>query len=829
MINYLPSLSKGFDLPVTDFEDLHKEHVRPLIELNDRVNFLTATETKINATRIVVAGDQSHGKTSLLEALSGVDLPRGEGIVTRVPLILQLRGVKDGETESATIMASPGANNDIEEAIDIRQISDKIKETTDRIAGTGKDVQNKPITVKIFRKNQDDLTLVDLPGITRVALEDQAGGNNQELEKRIMGMCREYMTPEESILLNVVNAMVDFTTSASLALSRELDPKGTRTMLCITKVDQHTETESFHPKVMKAITTINLNPEHVFCVRNRSERENKQGLSLKAVRREEMDLLHSITKNNQPTVTYGLGVCSLSKALVKRQCQEIKSTLPATFSNIKRLEGKLEAEYRDLGEPLETVGLCRGRIIQLIDAFTARLQDDISGRISMDDSSNATSCQGKSFELSYTVSDLKAALADSGDLSKYSERHCVGECSFRTKLELKKKDGEDSSKLGMYLQVQRLVDEIETVEVVCEFAVEGEIGTKRKLEHSFDFSRVKNDTWGFDNLMTIDPEGVKRMSEITVTASVFVAKVTMKDKSSMPKRQNSLLCSRLADLQDTFASNIDKLCSNGYIFSDEFRKFLAQEASASRGGTGLPGRTPGTVATKVLRTMGGRLSDPIESFREKVHEECLESLEPILEEHVNHEVVPRLHTLILEETRGLLDKRLGELEGFHDKFLEWENDIATANDYYMDTVQSIRGHLLKDNVHPPPAYLGNLTRARFKRMSNEEQKLVDEQIEIFAYWKVLKKRLVDYVILSTRSELAMKPLGRELKPLLLDRVFSHHNDDRLIKLVAPKDSIVKKRAALKERLANLQQAMTDIKNFRQNYVEDAVEMDDESC
>jgi interferon-induced GTP-binding protein Mx1 len=61
------------------------------MDLNDRINVLTMKETKINATRIVVAGDQSHGKTSLLEALCGINLPRGEGIQTRVPLILQLR------------------------------------------------------------------------------------------------------------------------------------------------------------------------------------------------------------------------------------------------------------------------------------------------------------------------------------------------------------------------------------------------------------------------------------------------------------------------------------------------------------------------------------------------------------------------------------------------------------------------------------------------------------------------------------------------------------------------------------------------------------------
>lgn len=50
---------------------LTKEHVRPLIELNDLINKLTEQEREINSTRIVVDGDQSHGKSSLLEALSG--------------------------------------------------------------------------------------------------------------------------------------------------------------------------------------------------------------------------------------------------------------------------------------------------------------------------------------------------------------------------------------------------------------------------------------------------------------------------------------------------------------------------------------------------------------------------------------------------------------------------------------------------------------------------------------------------------------------------------------------------------------------------------------
>jgi len=57
----------------TDLGALSRCHIRPLIELNDRVNALTAAEKTIHSARIVVAGDQSHGKTSLLEALGGID------------------------------------------------------------------------------------------------------------------------------------------------------------------------------------------------------------------------------------------------------------------------------------------------------------------------------------------------------------------------------------------------------------------------------------------------------------------------------------------------------------------------------------------------------------------------------------------------------------------------------------------------------------------------------------------------------------------------------------------------------------------------------------
>ena len=155
-----------------------KARLRPMLELNDRVNELTAHERGINATRIVVAGDQSHGKTSVLEALSGVDLPRGEGIKTRVPLVMQLRSCASSGEEYALISGSDSEQEE-PERIALDQVADKVDEYTARLAGEGKDVKDLPISLKVFRHDQDDLTLVDLPGITRVALEGQAGGDGR--------------------------------------------------------------------------------------------------------------------------------------------------------------------------------------------------------------------------------------------------------------------------------------------------------------------------------------------------------------------------------------------------------------------------------------------------------------------------------------------------------------------------------------------------------------------------------------------------------------------------------------------------------------------------
>ncbi|TNN31139.1 Interferon-induced GTP-binding protein Mx [Liparis tanakae] len=74
----------------------YEEKVRPCIDLIDSLRSL-GVEKDLALPAIAVIGDQSSGKSSVLEALSGVALPRGSGIVTRCPLELKMKRRREGE------------------------------------------------------------------------------------------------------------------------------------------------------------------------------------------------------------------------------------------------------------------------------------------------------------------------------------------------------------------------------------------------------------------------------------------------------------------------------------------------------------------------------------------------------------------------------------------------------------------------------------------------------------------------------------------------------------------------------------------------------------
>ena len=102
-----------------------------------------------------VIGDQSVGKTTVLELLSGIQLPRGDGIVTRCPLELRLHELED-EGEPYALISS--AEHD-ERRCSLGEVERVVVEMTNELAGTSLSVVDKPIYVSVYRQDVLDLTV----------------------------------------------------------------------------------------------------------------------------------------------------------------------------------------------------------------------------------------------------------------------------------------------------------------------------------------------------------------------------------------------------------------------------------------------------------------------------------------------------------------------------------------------------------------------------------------------------------------------------------------------------------------------------------------------
>uniref|UniRef100_A0A673FK23 Interferon-induced GTP-binding protein Mx n=1 Tax=Sinocyclocheilus rhinocerous TaxID=307959 RepID=A0A673FK23_9TELE len=210
------------------FSQQYEEKIRPCIDTIDKLRSL-GVEKDLALPAIAVIGDQSSGKSSVLEALSGVALPRGSGIVTRCPLELKMIRTKDEEKWHGRI-SYLGKQEDIDDSAEVEK---KIHEAQDEMAGPGVGISEELISLQITSANVPDLTLIDLPGIARVAVK----GQPEDIGDQIKRLIRKFVTKQETINLVVVPCNVDIATTEALQMAQEEDREGERTLGILTKPD----------------------------------------------------------------------------------------------------------------------------------------------------------------------------------------------------------------------------------------------------------------------------------------------------------------------------------------------------------------------------------------------------------------------------------------------------------------------------------------------------------------------------------------------------------------------------------------------------------------
>ncbi|XP_058761952.1 dynamin-related protein 3A-like [Vicia villosa] len=325
------------------------------------------SQSTIDLPQVAVVGSQSSGKSSVLEALVGRDfLPRGNEICTRRPLVLQLVHIQSSQPESAEFLHLPGRTFH-----DFSQVRAEIQAETDREAGGNKGVSDKQIRLKIFSPNVLDITLVDLPGITKVPVGDQPS----DIEARIRTMIMSYIKVPTCLILAVTPANSDMANSDALQMAGNADPDGHRTIGVITKLDIMDRGTDARNLLKGDIIPLRLGYVGVV---NRSQEDIMMNRSIKdALDAEEKFFRNHPIRNG---LADSCGVPQLAKKLNKILAQHIKAVLPGLKARISTSLVTLAKEHASYGDITESKAGQGALILNILSKYCDAFSSMVEGK-----------------------------------------------------------------------------------------------------------------------------------------------------------------------------------------------------------------------------------------------------------------------------------------------------------------------------------------------------------------------------------------------------------------------------------------------------------------
>ncbi|XP_039542665.1 dynamin-3 isoform X4 [Pimephales promelas] len=307
------------------------EDLIPLInKLQDAFSSI-GQSCNLDLPQIAVVGGQSAGKSSVLENFVGRDfLPRGSGIVTRRPLILQL---VNNKAEYAEFLHCKGRK-----FVDFDEVRQEIEAETDRITGSNKGISSIPINLRVYSPHVLNLTLIDLPGMTKIAVGDQP----PDIEHQIRDMLMQFITRESCLILAVTPANTDLANSDALKVAKEVDPQGVRTIGVITKLDLMDEGTDAREILENKL--LPLRRGYIGVV-NRSQKDIDGKKDIRAAMAAERKFF--LSHPSYRHMAEKMGTPYLQKTLNQQLTNHIRDTLPGLRSKLQSQLLSLEKEVEE--------------------------------------------------------------------------------------------------------------------------------------------------------------------------------------------------------------------------------------------------------------------------------------------------------------------------------------------------------------------------------------------------------------------------------------------------------------------------------------------------
>ena len=371
-MNYIEPL-KSIGNVATNYLNWSKESTetnilsnKDILKIASILNSSYIDNNLIDLPKLVVVGTQSSGKSSLLNALIGIDiLPVGKSMTTRTPLHLDLIPITNNNdnriefgyynnlhwiTEKKINISYPNITQEQKE-----QITQEIENQTTQKAGNNLNISHIPINVKVYATNVPNLSLIDLPGLTSIAITDK--GQPKDIKEQIIKLVSKYIFKEKILILAVIAARPDIEADMAMELIKNADPTGERTIGVLTKLDLMNEDNDISNYLENNVSNDLKLKYGYYGIRNKSITKSESVNNTVSVKNTWSEIVNSEKQYFMGHPVYRnekyknrLGIPNLSVSLSNILVHNIKLCLPGVLTNINKQQEEIIKELETLGE-----------------------------------------------------------------------------------------------------------------------------------------------------------------------------------------------------------------------------------------------------------------------------------------------------------------------------------------------------------------------------------------------------------------------------------------------------------------------------------------------
>ncbi|KAK8106604.1 interferon-induced GTP-binding protein Mx [Apiospora kogelbergensis] len=335
----------------------------------------------VSLPQIIVYGDQSSGKSSVLEAISGVSFPVKSNLCTRFPTELVLR--RTPQTSASVSIVPHHARSDSEKASlatfheelenfeGLANLIDNAKSAMG-ISTHGKAFAKDLLRIEVSGPDRPHLTIVDLPGLIHSQTKHQSSSDVDLIQEGV----EAYMREPRSIILAVVSAKNDFANQVVLKLARSADSAGTRTLGVITKPDTlhpGSESESLYVSLARNQEVEFRLGWHV--LKNLDSEAGYGSLAQRDLR--EIEFFNRGIWTELPESV--LGIDQLRNRLSKVLLNHITTELPSLIREIEAKRTACQERLTRLGQPRTTLHEQQAHLIGISELYQRLVQSAVNG------------------------------------------------------------------------------------------------------------------------------------------------------------------------------------------------------------------------------------------------------------------------------------------------------------------------------------------------------------------------------------------------------------------------------------------------------------------